>query len=888
MTKNETLQFVLDALLRFGDLPAVIAVRGGEAETWSYAQIEEEARRIASGLAARGVSRGEPIGLCGSNCPRWIVARLALIVLGAKAVHIDPELEEASLTHIVEDSGLARAFVDAELAPKLASAACGNRIETFTLDETSVGSTREATLRLDELRAHPLAVVPSVAPDDVAALFYTSGTTGTPKGVPLTHANIMANLQALLALEVLGTDDRVMLPLPLHHAYPFIVGMLTPLSSGSAIVLPEAVSGPRIMEANLQTKATVMIGVPRLYSAMVAGVETRITEGGRFAERIFRLLLYASTVGQRFGWSLGRLFFARLHDVFGSELKVLVSGGARLEEPLERTLLALGWRVLNGWGLVETASVATFNPPKRSRIGTVGIPVPGLDLRIDHADETGLGEVVLRGPSVFAGYFRDPLADRAAFTHDGWFRTGDLGRIDEDGYLSILGRIKEIIVLADGKNIAPEEVERAYGESPFVREIAVLERAGGLVAIVIPNLEAARAAGTARIDQMLRVSIGEISQSLPSFKRISGFALAHEPLPRTRLGKYRRHLMPEIYEQSLTGRAKSAAQLSPEDKALLSQPRMGAVWRWLEQRFPDHVLSPDTSPQLDLGVDSLGWIELSAELGTSFDIHLPDEAIDRIVTLRDLLRAVEIGESSEAPSTNVATPTQESERWLAPTGPALRILGFAIYAIAWLGCRLYFRLVVEGRGVLPEDGPFILAANHCSDIDPVVLAAALPWRHARDTYWSGDSTRLFGTRLRRLFARAAQIFPVDDRVPVTSLAYGAEVLSRVQILAWFPEEWRSPDGQLQPFLPGIGALVETTGALVVPIHIDGTFAAMPRSAHWPRPRQVRLRFGSPLESNVLLRSFSGSDRRKGIAAAIRDAVADLGNEGNPTGQIRST
>ena len=875
MAEIANLQVVFDALKRFGGRPAVIEVRDGNTEVWAYAKIDREARRIAAGLRSRGVAQGEPIGLYAPNSPQWFVARLALIALGAPAVHIDPESDETALAHVLGGSGLKRVFVAAELIQSLDAVSTDGTIQRFVLDGTTESTAAEESVPWGNLRAAPLVSLSPPAPDDVAALFYTSGTTGAPKGVPLTHANIAANLNALLGLKVVGPDDRVLLPLPLHHAYPFIVGMMTSFLSGSAVVLPQAIAGPAIAEACRTSKPTVMVGVPRLYAAVVEGIERRVADGGRFAGLLFRALLTASTVARALGLRFERRLFSRLHDAFGGSLRVLVSGGALLEGPVERTLNALGWQVLNGWGLVETASVATFNPPDRAKPGTVGIPVPGLELRIDGADPTGLGEVVVKGPNVFAGYLNNSLADQAAFTGDGRFRSGDLGRLDASGYLSIVGRIKEIIVLAGGKNIAPEEVEGVYAASPLIREIAVLERAGSLVAVVVPDLEAARSAGAAHLDQRLRISIGEISQSLPTFKRITGYVTAQEPLPRTRLGKYRRHLLPETFEHGLHGRVAPVAPLSSADEALLSRPRARVVWRWLERRFPNRGLSPDTNLQLDLGVDSLAWIELSTEVETVLAIRMPDDALDRVVTIRDLLSVVETAQASEEPVAEVAALSRQRARWLAPTGLALRVLGFAMYAIVWLGCRLYFRLSIEGRKALPKTGPFILAANHCSDIDPLVLTAALPWRYARASYWSGETTRLFRTRLHRGFARAAHIFPVDDRAPAEGLASGVEVLIRGQVLVWFPEAWRSPDGLLQPFLPGIGALVERADASVVPVYIDGTFAAMPRGASWPRPRRVRLRFGSALGAKGLMRSLSSADRPKGIAAKIRESVAKL-------------
>ncbi|MEE9250015.1 MAG: AMP-binding protein, partial [Alphaproteobacteria bacterium] len=708
--------------------------------------------------------------------PQWVLARLALIAVGATAVLLDDSLSEVELSRAIADSGCRRIFTTSEHVAAMPSITEAE-LEVFVLD--SAENAADGTESWETLLGERPPGLPELSPEDVAALFYTSGTTGPPKGVPLTHANIRSNLDALLAQGLLKSGERVLLPLPLHHSYPFIVGMLITLASGSAMVLPEGVSGPQIARALREGEVTVIVGVPRLYEALYAGIEGRIRARGRLPAVAFRALLGASLrLRRHFGLRLGRLLFRPLHLELAPHLRLLASGGARLDPELCWRLEGLGWEVLGGYGLVETASISTFNPRGRVRMESVGLPAPGVEVRIDRPDAEGRGEVLIRGPNVFAGYRNNPEANREAFTDDGWFRTGDLGVLDEDGYLHFTGRVKEMIVLPDGKNVAPEEVEAVYAESPYVREIAVLEWNGTLAGLVVPELEAVRQARSGRIEDLVRVTLAELSSRLSPYKRLSGFAITRETLPRTHLGKYRRHLLPDMYQRAERGEGPPARAPSEEDRALLDSPRVQKVWSWLESRFPNRRISLETSPQLDLGIDSLAWVELSMELERRAGVRLSEEQIARVVTLRDLLREVEGAAEKEKPEREERAdlPTRimpDMERWLGPIGPGLTALGWVLYGTGWLLARVLFRLRVRGLERVPNSGPLIVATNHVSDLDPFIIGAALSYRHLRQAYWGADAERVFRTPLR-LLGRAAHLFPVDDRKPGASLAMAME------------------------------------------------------------------------------------------------------------------
>jgi len=864
MTGKEDLATTRDlvaSLAARGDHPAVLAVRGGEPEPLSYEALGRDALALAGALAARGLGAGDRAILFGAPGPDWITARLALGALGAVAVAFDETASDAELAVLVPASRARLAFCDPAFAPRLA--AVDGTLAIATL------APAEGLPHWRDWMGGEKAALPAIAPDDPTMLVTTSGTTGRPKAFLLTHANILHNVRALAGQGIITAADRALLPLPLHHVYPLTVGVLTPLAVGATVVLPEGVTGPLLVAALRAGRCTAMAAVPRLYAALLAGLMGRVAAQPLPKRLVFRALFALSLfLRRRFGLRIGRRLFGSIHRTLAPDLWLMASGGAAFDAETIWPLEALGWQVLSGWGLAETASILTNNHKDRARIGSEGFPLPGVELRVAEPDAGGVGELQARGPSVFAGYLDDPEANAAAFTPDGWFRSGDLGFIDADGYVHIVGRVKEMIVLGGGKNVFPEELEKRFLEETAIAELALVERNGALVALVVPDEAAIAASGTPRIEDAVRVALTTVAQRLPTWQRPAGYAITRQKLPRTRLGKVQRFLLPRLYEDALAGRTTAAAALTDEERALIATPPADALWALLKERFPGKVVSPAQSPQLDLGLDSLGMLSLAMEIEARTGVSLGEEELGSVGTLADLLRLV-IDRPAAAPAPVQAAP---DFAWLEPPGPAHRAAATLLDAANRAVMAVAFRLRAEGRERIP-DGPVIIAVNHLSDLDPPVVAAALPRRVLRRTRWSGDRARLFGTAAGRFLARAARIFPVDERAPAATLAYGREALARGDALVWFPESWRSPDGGLQRFLPGIGELVRATGATVVPARIFGTFEAMPRTARWPRPHAVRVVFGSPLAAETLL---AGGADAAAVAGRIRDAVAALG------------
>ena len=874
---------------RYGDKDALVFFgRHGE-ERWSYRRLAADADRLAAGLAADGIRPRDALAICSRNRPEWIVACLAALHLGAVPVPLDNQLSSEGLLHALRDSGARRLFASRAGVTALRPACKEVGAEILLLeDEDTEGERCWRSLLADN--AHEL---PTLREEDTAVLFYTSGTTGPPKGVPLSHRNLAFQIRAIADAELVSQNDRVLLPLPLHHVYPFVVGMLSPLALGLPLVIPSAFTGPQLVMALQRGRPTLLIGVPRLYEALISGLEARLQKRGWFSRTVLAGLLgFSIAVRRRTGLRLGSLPMSPLRRRIAPDLRIVVSGGAALKPEVGWKLEGLGWLVATGYGLTETAPLLTINRPGNLRFDTAGHPVTGVELRIDREaapqgvrNEQDTGEVLAHGPGVFSGYHNLPEQTAEAFT-DGWFRTGDLGFFDHQGDLHLVGRRSTVIVTESGENVQPDSVEDAYQQHPAIGEIAVLGREGRLVGLIVPKLDDTGADAK----ETVRRAVEEISHRLPSHHRLADFALTREAIPRTRLGKPRRHLLAERYKQALQEDAGAAPrpkhpmsieEMSAEDRALLEDPGAAAAWEWLANRFTDHRLTPDSDLELDIGVDSMEWLNISLEISQRTGVELGEDAIARIRNVRDLLAEIAGGVGTGSSGRDLlkepeAALSDVQKHWLEALGPLSRAVGLVLYLLNRRIMRAAFRLKCTGVERIPTEGPFVLAPNHASFLDPLAIGASLDYRLLGRTYWAGWTGIVFKSALRRWLARLAQAVPIDpQRGAASSLAFAGAVLKRKMALVWFPEGQRSKDGSLLPFKPGIGLVLDCYRVPVVPVVIEGSHEALPVGRRFPRLRAIRVRIQQPLDPNVLDKTGSGETAAERIVQALHARFESL-------------
>ena len=865
----KTLQDLFERMRERGAEPLVIAFpdvgADVEPQVWSGDDITERACKLAGGLVEHDINSHTPVALMAPNSPEWVACFWGLIIAGRTVMPLDRQMGEQERQNCLEHSGCRQVFTTVEYASWFKD----KNIGVYLLDTDEDDPRSWRTLFGERITAPRQA-----EPEDIACLLYTSGTTGSPKGVPLSHRNLASNVEAVLTEGIAGNDDRILLPLPLHHAYPLTVGLLSGLACGATLVFPGGLGGPQLVEAARKSRATMMVGVPRFYASLLLGIQSRASGG--WAGTAFKVLFGLSkTVRRRWGVTLGRGLFSRLRNRIGPTLRVLISGGARIDPDVVWGLEALGWTVLSGYGLTETAPIVSFNTPNARNLETAGRPLPGVEVRIAAEKGKRDGEVQVRGPNVFAGYLDNPEATRASFTQDGWLHTGDVGYLDEDRFLHLIGRTSDLIVLADGKNIVPEDVEKVYLQSPFIREMAVIEHKGLLVGIFVPDVDAIRTYGAARLQELMREEVDKGSVKLPPYRRVHGYMLWREPLPRNPLGKLRRHLLDDIYVQPRHRHPSGEApRMSDADRQFMEKMGCADVWAWLMERFPNVHLTFETSPQLDLDLDSLGWLTLTLDLDETFAVRLDDEAVGRITTLRHLLQ--EIAAVRNAKIDGAQLPPRSEADWISPQSQADKRLGRVIHGLVRFLTTVLLRMQVEGLKNLPKHGPFILAVNHISYLDPVCVYAALPREVLERTFFAGWTRILFKNKLMRLISRATRTFPVNpDHGVGAAITLGTELINRGDALVLFPEGRVSGDGELLRFQPGIGLLAARTGAPIIPARISGTFEVMPRGWRLRRLSKVRIEIGTPLDSKHLLDEAPKDNAHQFIAKRVQDAVAAL-------------
>ena len=882
-----TLQEIVALLAERAGDTALIGFTKEGSRSYSFGELADLSQRLARGLVKAGLTPGARVLLFAPNQAEWVIVCLALISARAVPVPVDIQIDREELDHILTQCEAHWACTTMTLTRRLEET--GRRLNYILLD---AGADEHRDWR--RYLVHSGDGLPSATPDDLAVLFYTSGTSGEPKGVPLTHKNLTSNLNALLSVELIRPDYRVVLPLPLHHVYPFTVGMLAPLAAGVPLILPSALTGKEFRRALQEGNATAVVGVPRLYAALYEAIESTLRKRGRIVSAIFRGLLAVSIALRKRGLRAGDTLFAPLRKQIAPRLRVLASGGSAMEPELAWKLEGLGWKLVSGYGLTETSPILTFNTPGKERVGSAGRTLPGVELRISQPEEgRQFGEVLARGPNVFSGYWGMPERNTEVFTSDGYFRTGDLGTMDDEGYLRLVGRASAMIVLSGGENIQPENVEAALERSPYIREAGVLARRDRLVVLVVPDPEAQRQADP--IEDLIRKEVQRESSKLPSHHRVTDYAITEEPLPRTRIGKIRRHILPERFERAKSGKEKQAVagpvpveQMSPDDQELLEHPAAKAIWGWLPSRFPDARLAPETNLQLELGIDSLDWLNLTLEIRALTGAELDEAAIGRIDTVRDLLREAAVAGGATAPSEGVGDPleklrrprdllNQEQRRWLEPRPPSVRILGSCLFTVNRLLMRSLFRLRVRGQDHLPKKGPFILTPNHLSFLDPLAIGAALPKNELNRTYWSGWTAIMFANPLMRMVSRAVRVIPIDPKGgPLSSIAFAVAALKEGYNLGWFPEGARSPDGHLKRFRAGIGLIVTAKPVLLVPVWVDGTYDALPMGGRIPRLHQITVTFGPPVDARELEPEAWKKHSYQGLADALHERVGALG------------
>lgn len=877
----------LESVRRWPDCIAVeMQCQSGDVERHTYREMRSMADAVASWLAANGLDRGTRCTILAANGPRWVAAYLGSIAAGMIAVPFDTAFNEGQVAKLLDNSGSSLLFADSRHANTAARAIGSRNIGLVLLD----GSAQEiknqppsskSVVRFDEILAsHHSEFTPvEVADADTAAILYTSGTTSDPKGVMLTHANFAAETDGAKAIVEFGPTDAILGVLPLFHALAQMANLLMPMAGGARVVFLESLNTQELLRGLRERDITLFCCVPQFFYLIHERIRKEAGAHGRLAQSAFRWMLKLGEHSRRFGFNLGRIVFRRVHQMLGPRMRYLVSGGSRLDPAVARDFHAMGFDLLQGYGLTETTGGAVATPPAENVIGSIGKPLPGVELTIHDpkpADDglgPAVGEIAIRGPLVMKGYYHRPDATAEVIDADGWLHTGDLGYLDARGHVFMTGRQKEVIVLSSGKNVYPEEIEAHYLRSPFIKELCVLgleSRSGEpfaerMHAVVVPNFEVLRERKIVNLREVIRFDIETLSQQLPPTKRILSFDIWQTDLPRTTTRKIKRFEVERVVRERDAVRTEdlgtTGPPLSDDELRWLSDPEVARALDVIRSslRDPQRRLTPRDNLELDLGLDSMERVELLVAVEQALGASIPDETASRIYTVREVVDAVRQSKIENRQST--AASGTAGAAWdtilnTDPTDPDVLAVArshwvaehwwFLFGRVVQLFARDAFSLKVTGTEKLPKQGPYLICPNHQSFLDPVMLVASLPYPVLRNVFYVGTS-EIFGGGVLRLLARTLKLVPVDpDANLIPAMRAGAFGLRHGKILVLYPEGERSIDGSPKVFKKGAAILATHLHVPIVPVALDGFYEAWPRGKGFQKFARLKIEFGDPI------------------------------------------
>ncbi|MCL2791192.1 MAG: AMP-binding protein [Desulfobulbus sp.] len=775
----------------------------------TYADLLHHARTMAR-LIPAGTER---VLIFSENRAEWVVAFYAAWSAGCTVVPVDFQSTAEEVGFIVRDCRPQFFFCSPSRQTVLEQVLAG-------LDDTPCPVIFEE-LNLGEIAA----CEPIDCPDTqaTALLIYTSGTTGTPKGVMLSFANILANVEAVtIGTPIYSPEDRVLMLLPLHHIFPLLGTVVIPLSIGATVAMSPSLKAEDIVVTMQKNKVTMLIGVPRLYSLIIQSIRKKIS-ASLIASGLYRL---AERAASR---RLSRLLFGAVHRKFGGHLKYLVSGGAALEPEVGQQFTTLGFEILEGYGMTEAAPMISFTRPGQICIGSAGTAMSCTTIAIHD------GEILARGRNIMQGYWNRP-EETAEVLWDGWLHTGDLGYLDQQGRLFVTGRKKEILVLANGKNINPALIEHELETlNPAIAEVGVFLKDDRLQAVIRPNLLLLREKSVSRMDDYFRWQvIDRYNQKVSPAKRLHHFTLVECELPRTRLAKLKRFQLPSL----VTAREERTAQV---------EHPAGEEYRIIHH-FLEHqtarAIAPDDHLEIDAALDSLDKVSLLVFIQKTFGVEVTEEHLMRIPTLRALSGYV--AERKERITEELINWRDILRERIDSSLPRAWFTANLLKNAAHLFLRCYFRFRTEGRENIP-DTPCIIAPNHQSFIDGLLVAAGLKNTLMRRTCFYAKAKHV-RNRWLRFLADRNNILVVDINTDVKeSIQKVAMLLLSGKNIIIFPEGTRTLDGALGEFKKTFAILSKELNVPVVPVAIRGAFEALPVGARLPFPfRRISVRFQPPV------------------------------------------
>jgi len=889
----------LDDFERWGGDCAYVFPRGYRRERWSYRRVADVAYQFARELEARNIGKGDAVLLWSPNCAEWVAAFLGCALCGVIAVPIDDATSPDFARRISAQVRTRLVVCPRERAP-IFDGLMTEKIEAEKIATIDPVDLAGAVAERQAERFRPVQIQPS----DTLEIVFTSGTTAEPKGVVLTHANVVGNLAPIeteirkyLKYERLVHPIRFLNLLPLSHVFGQFLGIFLPALLGGVVVFENTFNPTEVMATIRRERVSVLVAVPRMIESLKQKIE-RDADGGinslrgggasprqdgaeprhhtsakNFAAR------YAAAKSQHFlrrWWT-----FRDLRRQFGCKFWAMISGGAALDRETEEFWHRLGYAVVQGYGLTETTSLISLNHPFHTSRGSIGKVLPGREIKLSED-----GEILVRGSGV-AGNYWDGRELQPVSGVEGWYRTGDLGALDEQGNLFFKGRKKEVIVTPAGMNIYPEDLEAALRGQKEVRDCVVvgLQRGGNAepcaVLILRDRNSNAQAVDGNAVDKKtvdVKAIVQRANETLAEYQRMRNwFIWPDEDFPRSSTQKPRRNVIRDAVEAGLRGQAIANAASPLSELLTRITGRAG------------QNLTPDANLESGLGLSSLERVELLSALEDRYQVDLSETKFANAATVGDLEKLLqgERGVSRELRDSGFHYP-----RW-ALHWPTTWLRLAAHYLLARPAVFLLGWPRVTGRENLRGvRGPLLVVSNHVADVDLGFIQTALPARirhklatatggealeglrspgpdRARFGAWFGRTRRIYGRVQWTLGVALLNLFPLPQQVGFRkSFAYAGEAVDRGYSVLVFPEGKHTEDGTLLPFRTGVGLLANNLRIPILPMRIDGLFEIKNAGKKFAAPGKIQVRIGKP-------RQFAPESDPEEIARALQKAVRDL-------------
>lgn len=784
------------------------------------------------------------IAVCSENRFEWIYTLYAAWAQRALFIPIDFMSTDEEIRYILDDAEIDMIFYSNETKSKVLTALSKSKkpnIKKTNFDEIKSLEHRLTDEEIQEEIDH-FWTLSEKERERTALVIYTSGTTGGPKGVMLSFNNLKSNIDAITEhVDIFTEQDTTLALLPFHHIFPIVGTIIGPIYVGAKIAFSPSLSADDMLETLQTKKVTIFIGVPRLYRLLYNGMKKKI-ESSLIAKIMYRL---ANKVDS---YSFSRKLFNSVHEKFGGQIKVMVTGGAATDPEIMEFFKTLGFDILEGYGMTETAPMIAFTRPKRLHLGAAGEITPGMEVKIVD------GEIVVKGRNVMQGYLNKPK-ETAEVLKDGWLHTGDLGRVDEENRVFVTGRKKDIIVLSSGKNVNPDELEfKILKTNEYIEETAVFLNKEQLWALIKPNVFLMKKNHVFHMESLFQETLDKVNSEGAPYKRIAGFQLISEEIPRTRLGKVKRFQLPKLIEK-----VQDKGDVKTQTENIEVFEELTIIQKYLEEETSQKVNYNDHL-EIDLSLDSLAKVNLEAFILSTFGVKASMDTFFQYSTVIDLANHVRDNkEKIEVKKINWKEIFKEDFKAKLPKSSFIHDLLTMFFKLFF---KIYFRVTIEGKERLKDyqnRGPLIFVANHQSYFDGAFLMTSLKYKTLKNTFFYAKEKHV-KKGIIRFLANRSNVITIDmNKDLLVSLKKLAYVLKSGKNVVIFPEGTRSKTGDLGDFKRSFAILGQELQVPIVPIAIDGAYQALKTGSKCPTPfTKVKVKFLPEIDSA----SFSDHNQLK--------------------------